>query len=122
MQVLSSCVVMRGCFESKYWYGWPGYLCLLVEEDSFVHGERERDRGLRAVLPDRVLLLIFILFLLYVFTASMLSTNTTLPTGQLRAKLEGANLPAGFKLPELELVLQDAAQGELQKFFFWNGR
>lgn len=42
-------------------------------------------------------------------------SGTTLPTGQLRAKLEGLDLPAGFKLPELELVLQDAAQGELQK-------
>ncbi len=47
----------------------------------------------------------------FLFYAMSLITDTTLPTGQLRPHLEGANLPAGFKLPELSEVLQDASQG-----------
>ncbi|KAH7869951.1 uncharacterized protein C8R40DRAFT_1268286 [Lentinula edodes] len=37
--------------------------------------------------------------------------KTILPTGKLRAKLEGNDIPAGFRLPELEIVLKDAAEG-----------
>ncbi|KAF9075484.1 hypothetical protein BDP27DRAFT_1415268 [Rhodocollybia butyracea] len=36
--------------------------------------------------------------------------KATLPTGQLRSKLEGIDIPVGFKLPELDLVLKDAAE------------
>ncbi|KAJ4468366.1 hypothetical protein C8J55DRAFT_564866 [Lentinula edodes] len=36
--------------------------------------------------------------------------KTILPTGKLRAKLEGIDIPVGFRLPELEMVLKDAAE------------
>ncbi|KAF8829534.1 hypothetical protein HHX47_DHR3001156 [Lentinula edodes] len=37
--------------------------------------------------------------------------KTILPTGKLSAKLEGIDIPAGLRLPELEMVLKDAAEG-----------
>ncbi|KAJ3900671.1 hypothetical protein F5879DRAFT_992671 [Lentinula edodes] len=36
--------------------------------------------------------------------------KTILPTGKLSAKLEGIDIPAGLRLPELEMVLKDAAE------------
>ncbi|KAJ3914231.1 hypothetical protein F5877DRAFT_70886 [Lentinula edodes] len=40
--------------------------------------------------------------------------KTILPTGKLSAKLEGIDIPAGLRLPELEMVLKDAAEVPLK--------